>query len=385
VANASSAPPSLRGRASPFGVPSASRRLYNASSLLRALGGRGLEGGAFGPSCLTPLLPPRRLCDRGGGRELVLGMVPTTSGRRWRPPEREQQAAPRLSARLTTNREIDHLQGRRKSLRGQTSKQGREPRERTRRWNKRAAPRGTSGSVQLTTRSTRPSSVSAEALRQGKPEDLVRYLRFWGSFHRYSYHNAMLILSQNPDATHVAGFHRWRKVGRYVRKGEHGIAILYPRIRAREDEETGEKERFLSGFGVGYVFDVSATDGAPLPEAPAWRTKGPANPGDVERIVDEIRRQGITVRMGRAAVEERIPGADGVTYREGDAVVIAARDDFDPAHTVHTLLHEFAHATLHLGTDRPASREQRELEADAVALAVAPLSVTTSPRRRTVT
>ncbi len=211
----------------------------------------------------------------------------------------------------------------------------------------------------------------AVALRQGKPEDLVRYLRFWGSFHRYSYHNAMLILSQKPEATRVAGFHAWRKVGRYVRKGEHGIAILYPRIRAKEDEETGEKERFLSGFGVGYVFDVSATDGAPLPEPPPWRTQGPANAGDVERIADEIRRQGIIVRLGRAAVEERIPGADGVTYREDDALVIAARNDFDPAHTVHTLLHEFAHATLHFGADRPTSREQRELEADAVALAAA--------------
>jgi antirestriction protein ArdC len=183
----------------------------------------------------------------------------------------------------------------------------------------------------------------AEALRKGKPEDLVRYFRFWGSFHRYSYHNAMLILSQKPDATHVAGFHAWRKVGRYVRKGEHGITILYPRIQAREDKETGEKARLLSGFGVGYVFDVSATDGAPLPEPPAWRTRGPANPGDVQRIADGIGRQGITVRMGRSAVDERMPGADGVTYREGDALAIAARDDFDPAHTVHTLLHEFAH------------------------------------------
>jgi antirestriction protein ArdC len=211
----------------------------------------------------------------------------------------------------------------------------------------------------------------AEALRQGKPEDLVQYLRFWGSFHKYSYHNAMLILSQKPDATHVAGFQSWRKVGRFVRKGEHGIAILYPRIQAREDVETGETERGLSGFGVGYVFDVTATEGAPLPEPPAWRTEGPANPGDVERIAEEIRRQGITLRMGRAAVEERIREADGVTYRDGGVLVIAVRDDFDPAHTVHTLLHEFAHATLHFGADRPASREQRELEADAVALAVA--------------
>jgi hypothetical protein len=104
----------------------------------------------------------------------------------------------------------------------------------------------------------------AASLRAGKPEDVVEYLRFWGRFTRFSFHNTLLILSQRPSATHVAGFRAWRKVGRFVRKGEKGIAILCPRLRVQEDKKTGEEERFLSGFRVGYVFDEAQTDGEPL-------------------------------------------------------------------------------------------------------------------------
>lgn len=211
----------------------------------------------------------------------------------------------------------------------------------------------------------------SEALRQGKPADLVAYLNFWSRFRSYSFHNALLILSQRPDATRVAGFHAWRKVGRFVRKGERGIAILYPRIRAREDQATGETERFLSGFGVGYVFDVTSTDGQALPEPPAWREKGPVHQGDIERVAGAIRSRGIRLDFGQVAVELHAAGADGVTYQNGDGLAIAVRDDFEPAHIVRAMLHELGHAMLHFGPDRPVSREQRELEADAVAVAVA--------------
>jgi hypothetical protein len=211
----------------------------------------------------------------------------------------------------------------------------------------------------------------AASLRAGKPDDVVEYLRFWGRFTRFSFHNTFLILCQRPSATHVAGFHAWRRVGRFVRKGERGIAILYPRIKAREDEGTGEKERILSGFGVGYVFDQAQTEGRPAPEPPAWRATGPATPEDVHRIVGALEAAAIPVRLDRFAVEQQAPGADGVTYREGDGLRILVRDDLSEAATVHTLLHEFGHAVLHFGHDRPESRELRELEADATACAVA--------------
>src|SRR5262245_511200 len=209
----------------------------------------------------------------------------------------------------------------------------------------------------------------AEALRQGRPQELADYLRFARSFHRYSFGNILLIRSRRPDATRVAGFHRWRELGRSVRKGERGIPILCPRVRKLDPD--AEAKRRILGFGIGYVFDVSQTDGAPLPKPPAWRDQGPARAGDIERIAESIRRRGIRLSLGRAAVDDRIPGADGVTYRDGPGLAIAVRDDFDPAHTVHTLLHELGHAELHFGADRPPSREQRELEADAVALGVA--------------
>ena len=67
-----------------------------------------------------------------------------------------------------------------------------------------------------------------DALAEGRSEELEQYLKTMGQFHRYSFNNIMLILIQNPDATHVAGFHAWKKFGRKVKKGESGIAIVAP-------------------------------------------------------------------------------------------------------------------------------------------------------------
>src|ERR1017187_339871 len=96
-------------------------------------------------------------------------------------------------------------------------------------------------------------------------------LRAPARFHRYSANNLMLILMQRPDATRVAGFRTWLDLGRHVRKGENGIAILAPCVyggQTREDQETGERlttERRVVGFRVVHVFDVSQTDGDELP------------------------------------------------------------------------------------------------------------------------
>ncbi len=70
----------------------------------------------------------------------------------------------------------------------------------------------------------------ATALEQGRSEALTR-------FHRYSFGNILLILAQKPDATHVAGFNAWRDLNRFVRKGEHGIAIFAPMMLKRRDDE----------------------------------------------------------------------------------------------------------------------------------------------------
>ena len=107
------------------------------------------------------------------------------------------------------------------------------------------------------------------ALNEGRSETLTQYLAAIGRFHRYSLRNVMLIASQKPTATHVAGFHAWHKLGRFVRKGEKGILILAPIVRrkneTKEQNETDESSTAVC-FRAAYVFDISQTDGQDLPE-----------------------------------------------------------------------------------------------------------------------
>lgn len=94
-------------------------------------------------------------------------------------------------------------------------------------------------------------------------------------FHRYSLRNVCLIVAQRPTATRVAGFHTWRTLGRWVRKGEKGIAILAPITARRRDDAEEDEPRTVVSFRAAYVFDEQ-TDGAPLPQ-PAEAT---GDPGD---------------------------------------------------------------------------------------------------------
>src|SRR5260370_4546753 len=83
-----------------------------------------------------------------------------------------------------------------------------------------------------------------DALNEGRSETLMQYLAAIGRFHRYSLRNVMLIASQKPTATHVAGFHAWQKLGRFVMKGEKGILILAPVVRRRnESAEQNETDQ----------------------------------------------------------------------------------------------------------------------------------------------
>jgi antirestriction protein ArdC len=104
------------------------------------------------------------------------------------------------------------------------------------------------------------------------------WLKCAGSFHRYSAGNVWLILFQRPDATRVAGYKRWQSLGRQVRRGEKGIAIIAPVPILAEvtDVETGETRKVRTDirFTGATVFDISQTDGEPLPEQPDWRGTG---------------------------------------------------------------------------------------------------------------
>src|ERR1700675_1911289 len=103
----------------------------------------------------------------------------------------------------------------------------------------------------------------AALLDEGHSDQLTALLKTMARFHKYSFHNICLIASQRPTATRVAGFHTWRTMGRFVRKGEKGIAIMAPIIGRRRDAGDDDAKSVL-GFGAAYVFDLAQTDGEPL-------------------------------------------------------------------------------------------------------------------------
>lgn len=205
----------------------------------------------------------------------------------------------------------------------------------------------------------------AAALRAGKSEELTRYLDTLSRFHHYSFGNVMLIMSQCPSATHVAGYNAWKSMGRWVKPGEKGIAIIAPmRLKKREHEEKdlaegniGDVGSFLR-FKVVYVFDASQTDGKPMPEI--RRVAG--DPGDFTRRVKEfIQSRGI------ALTYEDLNGAEGLS----SGGQIRVKSGLPPAEEFSVLVHELAHEMLHHGEGaKRGPKVVRETEAEAVAFVV---------------
>jgi hypothetical protein len=102
-----------------------------------------------------------------------------------------------------------------------------------------------------------------EALEKGQSEALRNYLAAMGRFRSYSFRNCLLIASQMPGASRVAGFQTWLKLRRYVRKGEKGIVILAPMVgrkRAEEDNVGDTDETRVFGFRAAHVFDGLSRD-----------------------------------------------------------------------------------------------------------------------------
>jgi antirestriction protein ArdC len=195
---------------------------------------------------------------------------------------------------------------------------------------------------------------------------LIDYLAMLSKFHDYSFRNCLLIAIQRPDATYVAGFNRWKDLGRFVRKGEKGIAILAPLIyRKRPDDERAEQAtedetaRALRGFKVVHVFDVSQTEGKELAKFAAPQ----GDPGErLAQLEAIVQHQGITLTY------DVIPGGAFGISRGGE---ITVRPDLSPAKTFSVLVHEVAHELLHKGErKKETSRNIKELEAEAVAFVV---------------
>jgi hypothetical protein len=187
-------------------------------------------------------------------------------------------------------------------------------------------------------------------------EAMLKYLDMAARFHHYSICNVWLILMTKPDATIVGGFKKWLSLGRCVRKGEHGIPILAPIFNKIIDEEGKEQDK-LVGFKVVYVFDVSQTDGEPLPEPPDW--KSPEKNAELqERLIRFAESKGIQVQV-------KSIGRDIQGVSMGGKVIL------DPEAGSKTLIHEIAHELLHHVEGVLTSGTTRELEAESVAYAVA--------------
>jgi antirestriction protein ArdC len=200
-----------------------------------------------------------------------------------------------------------------------------------------------------------------DALESGQSEALKLYLAVMSRFYKYSWGNCLLIYSQRPDATHVAGFHAWLKFRRYVRKGEKGIVILAPMVgrKKSDDEITEDQQTRLFGFRAAHVFDVCQTDGEPLPEMATIK----GDPKDyTDRLEHFLKGRGIALEY-----DSTIAPALGLS--SGGKVTLVP--GLPPAEHFAVLVHEVAHELLHRGDRRSqTTRTVRETEAEAVAFVV---------------
>jgi antirestriction protein ArdC len=199
------------------------------------------------------------------------------------------------------------------------------------------------------------------ALNAGHSDVLAGYLETIGRFHRYSFHNILLIASQKPNASYVAGFRTWNQLGRFVKKGEKGILILAPIVRRKPETELDPEETLASvaGFRAAYVFDVSQTDGQELPQIGIVQGD-PRGLG--ERLRSFAEAKGISVEYSSGIAPARGTSSGGrITLLPGQS----------PAEEFSTLAHELAHELLHRDDRRAStSRRVRETEAEATAFVV---------------
>jgi len=202
----------------------------------------------------------------------------------------------------------------------------------------------------------------AEALEAGQSDALKQYLRVMSRFHHYSFSNQLLILMQQPEATQVAGYQRWKALGRQVRLGEKAIHILAPIVRRPKPEEVSEdapEARQTFGFRLAYVFDIAQTMGKPLPKPP----QAEGDPGaNLDAIKALYAQKGIALEY-----KDSLDGAEGLSTK-GKVHILSG---LEPAREFSVLVHELAHELLHGGERRKElSRKVKETEAEAVAYAV---------------
>ena len=204
----------------------------------------------------------------------------------------------------------------------------------------------------------------------GNSDEWMAYLRFMAAFRRYSFRNLLLIAMQCPDATHVAGFRKWQQLGRQVGKGEKAIKILgYSTKKVTKiDPATGEEvEDKIARFPVLSVFDVSQTDGEPIPSNAYELPTGEGPAGALDRLASWLQGEGWTLR-------ELPLGGMMEGYTDHRRRIIATETALEPAARLLVLLHEAAHALLHDNdAEYVAHRGVCETEAESTAYVIANL------------
>ncbi len=193
-------------------------------------------------------------------------------------------------------------------------------------------------------------------------ETFKAYLDVQAKFHRYSWCNSLLILSQKPDATRVAGYRTWQKLSRQVRRGERGICIFAPCPWKREKETESGETKTEQGifFRAVHVFDIGQTDGAELPtvDVPTVEATSDRLLADLVRVAGQ--------RKISVSFQPISSGTFGVSKRGSIDV-----DNTHPTgQQAKTLAHELAHEALHWEDRGPLTRSIAELEAESVAYVV---------------
>ena len=213
------------------------------------------------------------------------------------------------------------------------------------------------------------------------------YLSTMSKFHNYSFNNTLLIAMQKPDATLVAGYKAWQKnFERHVNKGEKAIRILAPapyKIKEERDKidpvtqellldkdgnpQKEEVEITIPAFRAVSVFDLSQTDGKPIPELTAKELLS-----DVEGYQDMIRA---VEAISPVSIELEEIAGDSKGYYDREAKRIAVQENMSESQTLKTMIHEVAHSKLHSkeveqDEQMRKDRNTKEVEAESVAYTV---------------
>ncbi|MFC1697105.1 ArdC-like ssDNA-binding domain-containing protein [Nanoarchaeota archaeon] len=209
---------------------------------------------------------------------------------------------------------------------------------------------------------TNLKQLASETDNVKKSEFFKNYLETISKFWKYSYHNQLLIHYKMPTATKVAGFRKWQELNRNVKKGSKAIKILAPCIKKIKDIDPRtmkEVEKAITLFFPVNVFDISQTEGEPLPEIEIT-IKGDNYKDFLEILVNFCKEKQIKVDFKNLGIN----GLYG--YSKGGQIAITNTESINTQ--VNTIIHEIAHELLH--GDSKLSKQQKEIQAEGTAYVV---------------